>query len=261
MAISGRERQAGSGPSFIGGPNRLKEFGRMIEITLAFAAGVVTVAAPCILPMLPILLGASIGQQGRSRPLFIVAGFIVAFSAFALLFGTFSTVLGLSPETVRTVSIVLLGGFGLLMLWPRPYEFFFARINGLFNAAHAVGRRAGAGNFGGFVLGLALGIVWTPCAGPVLGSILTLIATSRSLAQSGVLLVCYATGASSPMLAIAYGGQYVTTGVHRLTRYTPALQRAFGAAVLFVAVASYMQYDTVLTVWLSKVYPNLQIGL
>ena len=117
----------------------------MIEITLAFAAGVVTVAAPCILPMLPILLGASIGQQGRSRPLFIVAGFIVAFSAFALLFGTFSTVLGLSPETVRTVSIVLLGGFGLLMLWPRPYEFFFARINGLFNAAHAVGTAACGG--------------------------------------------------------------------------------------------------------------------
>jgi len=233
----------------------------MIEIALAFAAGVLTVAAPCILPMLPILLGASIGQQSWSRPLFIVAGFIVAFSAFALLFGTFPTVLGLSPETVRTVSIVLLGGFGLLMLWPRPYELLLARLNGLFSAAHAVGWRARAGNLGGFSLGLALGIVWTPCAGPVLGSILTLIATSRSLAQSGVLLVCYATGASSPMLAIAYGGQYVTTDVRRLARYAPALQRAFGVAVLFVAVASYLQYDTVLTVWLSNFYPNLQIGL
>ena len=233
----------------------------MIEIALAFAAGVLTVAAPCILPTLPILLGASIGQQSRSRPLFIVAGFILAFSAFALFWGTFSTVLGLSPATVREISIVLLGGFGLLLLWPRPYELLFARLNGLFNTAHDAGRRAGSGNPGGFVLGLALGVVWTPCAGPVLGSILALIATSRSLAHAGVLLVCYATGASSPMLAIAYGGQYVTTRVRRLTPYTPVLQRAFGAAVLLVAIAFYTQYDTVVTVWLSDFFPNFQIGL
>jgi len=233
----------------------------MIEIALAFAAGVLTVAAPCILPMLPILLGGSIGQQSRSRPLFIVAGFIVAFSGLTLLFGTFATVLGLSPETVRGISVVLLGGFGLLMLWPRPYELLFARLNGHFDTANHVGRRAGSGNLGGFALGLVLGVLWTPCAGPVLGSILALIATSRNLAQSGVLLVCYATGAGSPMLAIAYGGQYVTTRVRRLTRYTPALQRAFGAAIILVAIAFYSQYDTVITVWLSNFYPNLQIGL
>ncbi len=233
----------------------------MIEIILAFAAGVVTVATPCILPMLPILLGASIGQQSRLRPLFIVAGFVVAFSAFALLFGVFSTVLGLSHDTVRNISLVLLGGFGMLLLWPRPYEWLFARLNGFFGAAQDVGRRGGSGNWGGLVLGMALGVVWTPCAGPVLGSILALIATSHSFARSGALLACYATGAGSPMLLIAYGGQYVTTRARGFARYAPVLQQAFGAAVLLVAIATYAQYDTIITLWLSNFYPNLQTGL
>ena len=233
----------------------------MIEIALAFAAGTLTVAAPCILPMLPILLGASIGQQNRSRPIFIVAGFILAFSAFALLFGVFSTVLGLSHQNLRQISIALLGAFGLLMLWPRPYELLSARLNGLLHTADDIGWRARAGNPGGFVLGMALGVVWTPCAGPVLGSILTLIATSGNLARSGALLACYAVGAGIPMLMIAYGGQYATTRVRGLARYAPVLQQGFGAAVLLVAIGFYTQYDTVVTVWLSDYYPNFQMGL
>ena len=130
----------------------------MTGIALAFAAGILTVAAPCILPVLPILLGASIGQQSRSRPLFIVAGFILAFSAFALLFGVFPTVLGLSPQNLREISIVLLGGFGLLMLWPAPYELLLARLNGLFHTVDDMGRRR-VRQSGGFVLGLTLAVV------------------------------------------------------------------------------------------------------
>lgn len=233
----------------------------MIEIILAFAAGVVTVASPCILPMLPILFGASIGQHSRLRPLFIFTGFVLAFSAFALLFGVFSTVLGLSHDTVRNISLVLLGGFGMLLLWPRRYALHFARLNGFLGAVHDVGRRGGSGNWGGLVLGIALGVVWTPCAGPVLGSILVLIATSHSLARSGALLACYATGAGVPMLLISYGGQYVTTRARGLARYAPVLQQAFGAAVLLVAIATYAQYDAIITLWLSNFYPNLQTGL
>ena len=233
----------------------------MIEFALAFAAGVLTVAAPCILPMLPIVLGASISHRSRSRPFFIAAGFILAFSSLALLFGVLPAGFGLSNDIVRKLSIVLLGGFGLLLLWPWPYELLVARLNGLFGFAEGAGRRAGSGNFGGLVLGLALGVVWTPCAGPVLGSILTLIARSEHLVRSGALLVCYATGAAIPMLIIAYGGQYLTSRIRGFARFTHVLQRAFGTAVLVVAIAFYAQYDTVITVWLSNHYPNLQMGL
>jgi cytochrome c biogenesis protein CcdA len=170
-------------------------------------------------------------------------------------------VLGLSHDTLRKISIVLLGGFGVLMLWPQPYEWLVARLNGLFAHADGVVRAAGSGNLGGLVLGLSLGVVWTPCAGPVLGSILTLIATSENLARAGTLLVAYAIGAALPILLIAYGGQYATTQVRKLAPFTPALQRGFGVAVLLVALAFYTQYDTTITVWLSDFYPGHQTGL
>ena len=233
----------------------------MIEIALAFAAGLLTVAAPCILPLLPVLVGISIGRQDRWRPLFLVAGFILAFSSFAMLFGSFPTVLGLSHDTLRKVSVILLGSFGLLLLWPRPYEWLMARLSGLLSFADGILAHAGAGNAGGLVVGLALGVLWTPCAGPVLGSILTLIAISENLPRAALLLVTYAIGAGVPILLIAYGGQYATTQVRRLAPYTPALQRTFGIAVLLVALAFYTQYDTIAAAWLSQAYPNLQLGL
>ncbi|KRR07626.1 cytochrome C biogenesis protein [Bradyrhizobium jicamae] len=233
----------------------------MIEIALALAAGSLTAAAPCILPLLPVLLGASIGKQDGWRPLFLVAGFITAFSGFAILFGSFSTVLGLSHDTLRKVSVILLGSFGVLLLWPQPYEWLIARSNGLLSFADSVVTSAGSGNAGGLVVGLALGVLWTPCAGPVLGSILTLIATSENLTRAALLLVAYAIGAGIPILLIAYGGQYATTQVRKLAPYTVALQRTFGVAVLLVAWAFYTQYDSILAVWLSELYPNLQLGL
>jgi cytochrome c-type biogenesis protein len=233
----------------------------MIEIALAFAAGVLTAAAPCILPLLPVLLGASIGQHDRRRPLFLVAGFILTFSGFAILFGSFSTVLGLSHDTLRKISIILLGSFGVLLLWPRPYEWLMAKLSGLLSFADGIVSRAGSGNAGGLVVGLALGVLWTPCAGPVLGSILTLIATSENLARAALLLVTYAVGAGVPILLIAHGGQYATTQARKLAPYTVALQRTFGVAVLLVALAFYTQYDTIITVWISALYPNLQLGL
>ena len=233
----------------------------MIEIALAFAAGLLTAAAPCILPLLPVLLGASIGQQDRWRPLFLVTGFIIAFSGLAILFGCFSTVLGLSPDTLRKVSVIMLGSFGILLLWPWPYEWLMARSSGLLSFADRIVPRAGSGPVGGLVLGLTLGVLWTPCAGPVLGSILTLIATSENVTRAALLLITYAIGAGIPILLIAYGGQYATTQVRRFARYTPALQRTFGAAVLLVALAFYTQYDTIVAVWLSDLYPNLQLGL
>ncbi len=111
------------------------------------------------------------------------------------------------------------------------------------------------------MLGAALGLIWTPCAGPVLGSILTLIATSKDAATSSALLVAYALGAAIPMLAIAYGGQAVTTRIRSVARFAPMLRQTFGAIVIAVAVATFLHYDTLIVAWLASLYPNGQVGL
>ena len=113
----------------------------------------------------------------------------------------------------------------------------------------------------GFFLGTTLGLVWTPCAGPVLGSILTMIATSQHLRWEALLLVAYAVGAAVPILAIAYGGQFVTTRVRGIARVSHRLQQGFGVLVIAFALAMYFQYDALITVWVSGLYPNGQFGL
>ncbi|MDA9439343.1 cytochrome C biogenesis protein [Bradyrhizobium sp. CCBAU 51745] len=232
----------------------------MLELLFAVVAGILTIAAPCTLPMLPILLGASIGHSSRARPAMIALGFVVSFSAVALLLGALTRLFDFDPNLLREAAAFLLLGFGLLMLWPAPFEWLSIRLNGWLNLS-AAGGAPREGALGGLLLGTTLGLVWTPCAGPVLGSILTLVATSRNLAWAGTLLVAYAIGAAIPMLAIAYGGQAATTRVRSLSRISPLMQQGFGVIVIAFALAAYFQYDTLIVAWLTGFYPTGQIGL
>ncbi len=198
----------------------------MFDLALALLAGVVTIAAPCTLPMLPILLGASVGQTSRARPAFIALGFVLAFAAVALLLSWVTRSFDFDPNVLRTGATVLLLGFGILMIWPAPFEWLSIRIGGLVHTGGSVAP-ARQGNLGGFILGTTLGLVWTLCAGPVLGSILTVVATSKDTAWASLLLLVYAIGAALPMLAIAYGGQAATTRVRSIARSAPRLQQGF----------------------------------
>jgi cytochrome c-type biogenesis protein len=231
----------------------------MLNLVLALLAGIVTVAAPCTLPMLPILLGASVGQTGKARPALIAVGFVISFSAAALALSAITRVFDFDPNSLRTGAAILLVAFGALMIWPAPFEWLSIRIGGFVNGSAVATSRQG--NIGGFVLGTTLGLVWTPCAGPVLGSILTVVATSKDTVWASTLLVVYAIGAAIPMLAIAHGGQAVTTRVRSIARISPKLQQGFGVVVIAFAIASYFQYDTQIVAWLTAFYPQGQIGL
>jgi len=232
----------------------------MLNLVLALLAGVVTVVAPCTLPMLPILLGASVGRNGKARPAMIALGFVISFSAAALLLSAAIDLFDLDPNILRTVAAVLLLGFGVLMIWPTPFERLTAGVGGIAYST-AGNNPARQGNLGGFVLGTTLGLVWTPCAGPVLGSLLTIVATSKDTAWASALLVVYAIGAAIPMLAIAYGGQAATTRIRSIARISPRLQQGFGVVVIAFAIASYFQYDALIVAWLTAFYPSGQIGL
>jgi len=220
----------------------------MFDLLFALLAGLATAASPCILPVLPILLGASVGGQGLLRPLAIVAGFVLVFSAATLAFSLTARLIGLDQHTLRTIALAMLVGLGMLMLFPRAFEFVTARLApSLPSASH---RHSNRGVLGGFVLGTSLGVVWTPCAGPVLAAILALAASADSVGASALLLVVYAIGAGAPMLAIAYGGQIATTKVRQLARYAEGLRRGFGVIVIATAALIYFEYDALFTAWL-----------
>lgn len=228
---------------------------------LAGAAGLATVASPCVLPLLPLVLGVSVGQTDRTRPLFIVLGFVLSFSALALAFGASTRVLGVSADAVRVGSAALLLIAGVIMLVPSWSDRFTMSLSGMSGWGQRLGDRAGAGPLGAMTLGAALGAVWTPCAGPALASILALIAGNQDHLEAGALLLAYATGAGIPMLLIAYGGQSIVRWIGPLSRRASTLRQVFGAAVVATALAMLAQVDTQVTAWLSQFGPDLDVDV
>jgi cytochrome c biogenesis protein CcdA len=239
----------------------------LLETPLALLAGLLTIASPCILPVMPILLGTSVERPSRTRPLFIVAGFILTFASFAMLLGVVSSSVHVAQQALRNTGLALLALSGLLRLLPGAYDRLMTQLvtrldTPLQRLSAAFAPRAahgdGAGSTGGFVLGMSLGAVWTPCAGPVLASILVLVVKAQDPGWSALLLALYSIGAAVPMLAIIYGGNYVTQRVRVVGRHAPLLQRAFGLLVVLSAVAMYLQYDVLFYARISAFFPALR---
>ena len=229
-----------------------------VDIGFAFLAGVLTIAAPCILPMLPILLGASIGQRSALRPVWIVLGFVISFSLVSLLFSVVTSLAGFSAYDLRLIAAAAIALMGIALLWPRPFEAAMARLTRLLPEQ---GAGSGGGAVAALALGASLGLVWAPCAGPVLASILIFVATSPDWGNKLALLLAYSVGAGVPMLIIAYGGQMVSRRVRMLARHTVTLQRVCGILVLCTAALIASGYDSLLIARISQLYPEGRVGL
>lgn len=233
----------------------------MIQFLFALLAGSVTIAGPCILPLLPILLGTATVTQHKSRPLYIILGFILSFTAFAILFAVVGRRLNLDPALFRTIAASVIILFGVVMLIPRLQEKIFAKFQPLLARVTPHTDPTATDRWSGLILGASLGLVWTPCAGPILGSILTLVAAKQSLAQAGALLFAYALGAGIPMLGIAYGGQTAMRRVRVLSKYAVTIQRVFGGIIILVGLAILFGFEGRAQSWLIQNAPWLFLNL
>ena len=231
----------------------------MIQIIFAFLAGLLTIAAPCTLPLLPVLLGTSLGQKNKLRPVFIVLGFVVVFTFAALILSLLARHIGFNANIVRTIGIVILGMFGLLLIWSKPFEILAGKLTPLISKVSVKVGLGNEGNFSALLLGMTLGLVWTPCAGPVLASILTLIALQQNLLAATILLLAYSFGVGVPMIIIAFGGQYISKKVKIITKYSHTLEQIFGIIIVLLAVAMYFNYDTKIYSLLFQYFPVLNV--
>jgi cytochrome c biogenesis protein CcdA len=234
----------------------------MIEYALATAAGMAAILSPCILPVLPIVLATSAGG-GRARPLMVIASFATTFAAGGLLIGALAASSGALQGAIRTTSIVVLLIAGLSCFWPAPFNALVDQWQ-RWRAAHAKqapNRRPLAGALGAVLVGVSLGLAWTPCAGPVLASVLSLAASAQAPGKSTALLGLYATGAGIPMLLIAYGGAWVSTRLSFLRRHGALFRRVFGALAVGVAVLQLLQYDLLVSAWATQWLPSISQGL
>lgn len=178
-----------------------------------------------------------------------------------MVLAVFGQVLSIDPETFRVVAAIIIGLFGVSMLVPRIQEALFSKLQPILNRLTPKSGASQGDLLGGFILGASLGLVWTPCAGPVLGSILTLVASKQNLSQAAALLFAYALGAGIPMLAIAYGGQAATTRVRALSVHSAIIQRVFGLIIILVAIALLTGVDRDVQTWLIQRAPWLFLNL
>lgn len=234
----------------------------MIEYALAALAGMATILSPCILPILPIILATGAGRD-RGTPLWIIAGFVGSFAASGILLGVLAASSGELQASIRTSSIVVLMLAGLACFWPVPFERSMAWAQSQWNRvkpvvptlAHASGRPSA------LLIGASLGLAWTPCAGPVLASVLALAASSQAPAKASALLGLYALGAGIPMLLIAYGGRWINSRLSFLQRHAGLLRKSFGLIAFGVAVLQLLQYDVFVSAWATQWLPPLSQGL
>ena len=159
----------------------------LVLVGIAFVAGVVTAISPCILPVLPIIFAGSATGESR-RPYAIVAGLVASFTVFTLAATALLSALGLPDDLLRNIAIGVVFVVGLSFIWPRLGALLarpFARL----------GRRQPGDVGGGFLLGVSLGLLFTPCAGPVIAAVSTVAATERFSVGAVLVTLAYALGA------------------------------------------------------------------
>jgi cytochrome c-type biogenesis protein len=222
-----------------------------LSLQVAILAGALTALSPCVLPILPIMLGRSL-QSHRYGPIALVMGLVGGFAVAGSLLGFSASWLTGFANILRYGAIALLLGFGLLTLWPSwSYQLFaFLPIQ------RWLKDRPRIGLWGEFWLGTQLGLLWTPCAGPVLGGILVLAAVHHQVFSAFVLLLTYGLGATLPLLAIAYGGRKLTQHILGLRHRSAVLQKIGGAIVLTTALSILFGWDVQIQLWLAPFVPS-----
>src|SRR5690349_9076475 len=169
---------------------------------LAFVAGLVSIFSPCVLPLLPVVLGTAVSEH-RFGPAALAAGLATSFLALGLFVATIGFSLGLRSDVFRTAAAILLFVAGAILVVPALQGRLTMAtapignwIDGRFGGS---GRNGLAGQFG---VGLLLGAVWTPCVGPTLGAASVLAAQGRDLLQVALTMLVFAVGTALPLLAL-----------------------------------------------------------
>jgi len=204
---------------------------------VAYAAGALTILSPCVLPLVPIVLGSA-AQRHRWGPLALAAGLVASFTLAGFAVATLGASLGFDGGNLRRWSAVLLLVVGLALLVPQA-QVWFERAAGPL-AAWAGERQARLERFGlagQAGIGVLLGLVWSPCVGPTLGAATVLAAQGKNLGQVALVMAAFGLGIATVLLALATATQsFVARWRGRLLGTGQAGRRIFGVLAVAVGV-------------------------
>lgn len=199
-------------------------------IIIGFVGGLITGISPCILPVLPVIFFSGTQSNRTARPYLVIAGLVLSFSLVTLIGSALLSLLHLPQDTIRWVALVALVAIGAGLIFPR----FEALLEKPFSFLPQ--KQFGSGR-NGFGLGLALGVLYVPCAGPVLAAIVVAGATGTIGVEIVALTMAFAVGAALPLLFFALAGKRVAERVAAFRNRQRQIRMAAGAVTILLAVA------------------------
>jgi cytochrome c-type biogenesis protein len=206
-------------------------------LLLSFVAGVLSILSPCVLPLLPIVLGAAASEQ-KWGPASLAAGLSISFVAIGLFVATIGFSIGLDGDVFRSAAAAFMIAIGIVLMVPRLQTGLAIAGGPIANWADR--RRTGldSGGLGGqFAVGVLLGAVWSPCVGPTLGAASLLAAQGRDLGQVALTMFVFGLGAALPLLALGLvSREAMMRWCHRLAAAGHGLKAGFGAVLAAIGV-------------------------
>ncbi len=228
---------------------------------LSFLAGVLSTLSPCVLPLVPILMGSAAGTH-RYGPFALVVGLMLSFTLIGVGLGSLGGNIGLEQDSLRIVGGVLLLLFGAVLVSTWLQDRFSAAVSRLGVGQGMLARFNLNGLHGQFLLGLLLGVVWSPCVGPTLGVAVTLASQGQALAQVTAVMLMFSLGAGMPLLALGMlSRQAMGKWRGRMMDAGQKAKKLFGVALLLIGVLVMTGADKGFEKWAVNAMPEWMVNL
>lgn len=229
----------------------------MINFALAFVAGFLTTLSPCVLPMLPMMLGSSL-QKNKLAPLYMSLGLILSFTTFGFIISRFGSLFGIESDQIKFFSGILLLIFAIVMLSQKLQDLISEKMAFI----SAIGSKSSqslseSSVYESILLGSLMGLIWSPCSGPTLGIAVSLASQKEIQIEALIIMFIFSIGATLPILGLSYGlkSYFLKNKLNILNKVTQS-KKIFGILMLITGLLITFKLDKIIEKNLLDVLPD-----
>jgi cytochrome c biogenesis protein CcdA len=233
-----------------------------MDTGLIFLAGVLTIFAPCVLPVLPIILGSTFSKN-KFNPVYLVIGLMISFTLSGFFISRYGSLIGLSADNIKLISGLLMLFFGLSYVINPINEFIQSKLSRLSQIGHLSSSKLDENNpIHILILGALLGLIWSPCSGPSLGIAIGLASQKESSFQGLQMMSVFSLGAGLSLLLFSYLSLTVSKNFFKkLVSWSKNFKNNFGYLLVVISCLIIFNLDKKIEFYLLKMTPQFLIDL